>query len=57
MGAEWQASPILNVAYSYELAYGGDLPVNQNRGPLAGAVVGQFPGSYINFFQVSFIVG
>ena len=41
----------------YELAYGGDLPVNQNRGPLAGAVVGQFPGSYINFFQVSFIVG
>ena len=55
--AKWQASPILNVAFSYELAYGGDLPVNQNRGPLAVAVVGQFPGSYINFFQVSFIVG
>jgi long-chain fatty acid transport protein len=57
LGAEWQASPTLNVAFSYELAYGGDLPVNQNRGPLAGAVVGQFPGTYMNFFQVSFIWG
>ncbi|MGH9783937.1 MAG: OmpP1/FadL family transporter, partial [Terriglobia bacterium] len=57
LGAEWQASPKLNVAFSYELAYGGDLPVNQNRGPLAGAVVGQFPSTYINFFQVGFIWG
>jgi long-chain fatty acid transport protein len=57
LGAEWQANPKLNVAFSYELAYGGDLPVNQNRGPLAGAVVGQFPSAYINFFQVSFIWG
>jgi len=57
LGAEWQASQKLNVAFSYELAYGGDLPVNQNRGPLAGAVVGQFPASYVNFFQVSFIWG
>jgi long-chain fatty acid transport protein len=57
LGAEWQASPKLNVAFSYELAYSGDLPVNQNRGPLAGSVVGQFPGTYMNFFQVSFIWG
>ena len=57
LGAEWQATPKLNVAFSYELAYGGDLPVNQNRGPLAGAVVGQFPSTYINFFQASFIWG
>jgi len=57
LGAEWQATPTLNVAFSYELAYGGDLPVNQNRGPLAGAVVGQFPSTYINFFQVGFIWG
>lgn len=57
IGAEWQASPKLNVAFSYEFTYGGDLPVNQNRGPLAGAVVGQFPSTYINFFQVSFIWG
>ncbi len=57
LGAEWQATPTLNVGFSYELAYGGDLPVNQNRGPLAGALVGQFPNSYVNFFQVSFIWG
>lgn len=47
----------LNVAFSYELAYGGDLPVNQNRGPMAGSLVGQFPNTYVNFFQVSFIWG
>ncbi|MBA5867486.1 MAG: hypothetical protein GDA67_12415 [Nitrospira sp. CR1.3] len=57
LGAEWQASPKLNVAFSYELAYGGNLPVNQNRGPLAGSLVGQFPSTYVNFFQVSFIWG
>jgi long-chain fatty acid transport protein len=57
LGAEWQASPKFNVAFSYELAYGGNLPVNQNRGPLAGAVVGQYPGTYFNFFQVSVIWG
>lgn len=57
LGAEWQASPTLNVAFSYELAYSGNLPVNQNRGPLAGAVIGEFPGTYMNFFQVSFIWG
>ena len=43
--------------FSYELAFGSDLPVNQNRGPLAGAVVGQFLNTYINFFPVSFIWG
>lgn len=57
LGAEWQARPTLNVAFSYELAYTGDMPVAQNRGPLAGAVVGSFPGTYLNFFQVSFIWG
>ena len=57
LGAEWQAGQTLNIAFSYELAYGGDLPVNQNRGPLAGALVGQFPSTYVNFFQVSFIWG
>jgi long-chain fatty acid transport protein len=57
LGAEWQATSKLNVAFSYELAYGGNLPVNQNRGALAGSLVGQFPNSYMNFFQVSFIWG
>lgn len=44
-------------AFSYGLPYGGNLPVNQNRRSLVGAVVSQFLGSYINFFQVSFIWG
>lgn len=57
LGTEWQASPKLNFAFSYELSYTGNLPVNQNRGPLAGSVVGQFPDAFINFFQVSVIWG
>lgn len=57
VGAEWQANPKLNIQFSYELAYGGDLPVNQNRGPMAGSLVGQFPNTYVNFFQMSFIWG
>jgi long-chain fatty acid transport protein len=57
LGAEWQANPKLNVALSYQLAYTGDMPVNQSRGPLAGTLVGSFPGTYLNFFQVSFIWG
>ena len=57
LGTEWQASQKLNIALSYTLAYTGDMPVAQNRGPLAGTVVGSFPGTYINFFQVSFIWG
>jgi long-chain fatty acid transport protein len=57
LGAEWQAAPELNVAFSYELAYTGNMPVNQNRGPLAGSVVGEFPGAHISFFQVSLIWG
>lgn len=57
IGAEWQMSPSTNLAFSYELAYSGDLPVDQNRGPLAGRVVGEYPGSYLNFFAVSVIWG
>jgi len=57
LGTEWQASPKLNVAFSYELAYTGNMPVNQIRGPVTGSVVGQFPDAYVNFFQVSLIWG
>jgi hypothetical protein len=52
--AERQANPKLTVAFSYELAYIGDLSPDQNSGSLAGSVVGSFPDIYINFFQVRF---
>lgn len=57
LGAEWQAGQKLNVAFSYEPAYTGDMPVNQNCGPLAGSVVGSFPSRHFNCFQVSFSWG
>ena len=53
MGAQWQSSPTTKIGFSYELAYIGDLPVSQNRGPLAGQVTGQFPTTIMHFLAVT----
>ncbi len=43
-------NPKVKLGFSYELSYVGDMSINQNRGPLAGQVVGQFKDVMINFF-------
>jgi long-chain fatty acid transport protein len=50
LGADWLMSPKVKLGFSYELSYIGDMSINQNRGPLAGQVVGQFKDVMINFF-------
>jgi len=52
-GALWQTTPTLNLGFSYELAWGGDMPVDQNRGPLAGRVAGDFKNTALHFFALS----
>ena len=52
-GAQWQASSSINLGFSYELTWIGDLPVDQNRGPLAGRVAGDFKNTTLNFFALS----
>jgi long-chain fatty acid transport protein len=49
-GAQWQYSPAIKLGFSYELTYIGDLPISQNRGPLAGRVSGEFPNTMMHFF-------
>ncbi|MDH5576404.1 MAG: hypothetical protein OEY80_13040, partial [Nitrospirota bacterium] len=49
--------PTLNLGFSYELAWAGDMPVDQNRGPLAGRVAGDFKNTTIHFFAFTMTWG
>jgi long-chain fatty acid transport protein len=53
LGALWQKTPTLNLGFSYELAWGGDMPVDQERGPLAGRVAGDFKNTALHFFGLT----
>jgi long-chain fatty acid transport protein len=50
MGANWLMNPNLKFGFSYELAYIGDMPINNNRGPLAGQVTGEYKDVMMHFF-------
>jgi long-chain fatty acid transport protein len=50
MGANWLKSPNVKLGFSYELAYIGDMPINNNRGLLAGQVTGEFKDTMMHFF-------
>ena len=50
IGANWLKSPNVKLGFSYELLYGGDLPINNNRGPLAGHVTGEYKDVMMHFF-------
>ncbi len=53
LGALWQATPTLNLGFSYELAWAGDMPVDVNRGPLAGRVAGEYKYTALHFFALT----
>ena len=53
LGALWQTTRTLNLGFSYELAWTGDMPVDQNRGPLAGRVAGDFKNTSLHFFALT----
>ena len=52
-GALWQTTRTLNLGFSYELTWVGDMPVDQNRGPLAGRVSGDFKNTTLHFFALT----
>lgn len=54
LGANWLMSPKVKLGFSYELAYGGDMSVSQNRGSLAGQVSGEFKNTMMHFFAFTF---
>jgi long-chain fatty acid transport protein len=53
LGAEWVIVPAVDLGLAYELAWFGDMPVNQQGGPLNGAVVGSYDNSAIHFIALS----
>jgi long-chain fatty acid transport protein len=50
LGADWLMSQNVKLGFSYELAYGGNVSISQNRGPLAGQVTGEFKNLMTHFF-------
>ncbi len=50
LGAQYAISPRLTLGAAYQLGWVGDMPVDQQRGPLAGRVAGEFGNSNFNFF-------
>ena len=53
LGAQYAVTPSLTLGAAYELAWLGDMPVNQERGPLAGRVAGEYGSSSISFFALN----
>jgi long-chain fatty acid transport protein len=55
LGAQYAFNPNLTLGAAYEFAWLGDMPVDQNRGPLAGRVAGDFNNSTFSFFALNLV--
>ena len=54
-GVQYDLSDDITVGCAYEFLDAGDAEINQNRGALAGALVGDYSSNYIHFFNVNLI--
>ena len=52
-GAQYEQSKDLTISVSYELMDAGDAEIDQNRGPLAGELKGDFDTNLIHFFNIN----
>jgi long-chain fatty acid transport protein len=53
LGAQYAVNPAMTVGFAYEFVWGGDMSVDQNRGPLAGRVAGDYSNTSFNFFALN----
>jgi long-chain fatty acid transport protein len=53
MGVQHDLSASTTVGLAYEMAYSGDVVVNQQRGPLSGRVAGEYSNETIQFIAAS----
>lgn len=53
IGLEQDLSDDMTIGYAYELLDAGKAEVDQNRGPLAGEIKGDYSSNYIHIFNVS----
>ncbi len=52
-GVRYQVRDNIDIGLAYECAWGGDLPMDINRGPLAGRVSGEYPGTALHFINLA----
>jgi long-chain fatty acid transport protein len=48
LGAQWQVSDAVQLGLANTFIVGGNLPLTQSRGPLAGTIQGQYSGTVMN---------
>ena len=53
LGAQYAFNPNLTLGAAYEFIWSGDMSVNQERGPLAGRVSGDYRNTNMSFFALN----
>ena len=53
LGAQYAYNPNLTLGAAYEFIWSGDMSVNQERGPLAGRVSGEYRNTNMSFFALN----
>ena len=52
-GAKYKVKDNIDLGLAYECAWGGDLPMDINRGPLAGRVSGEYTNTALHFINLA----
>jgi len=53
LGSKYMWTERLDLSIAYEFLWGGNLPMDVERGPLAGRVSGDYTDTYMNFINVA----
>lgn len=53
LGAQYLVSSNLTLGLAYEAAFAGDLPVDQERGQLAGRIAGEYGNTILHYWALS----
>ena len=53
LGAQYLINADVTLGFAYELAYAGDMKVDQNRGPLAGRISGEYGDTILHYWTLS----
>lgn len=53
LGVQYALNSDVTLGVAYELAYAGDLPVDQERGPLAGRIAGEYGNTTLHYLACS----
>jgi long-chain fatty acid transport protein len=52
-GVQWKVAEAIELGAAYEFMWGGDVPVDQERGPLTGRVTGEYEDMAFHFFALN----